>query len=336
MLPSEFKKLWESLVEESLLDTFSSFIDDHFMLAHLVQDLVRVVLQSVNRIVEGKRVEICQTLGLPPERANDLKVQFVKVLQDNYQTAFNFTDEFLTETVAAYRDKTQSYLQCPSDFEEVLGSGDFREFVEKIHKLSLLMQLNDPPLRIDFATYLDYQTFEHQEDYYCIDGFPKVGSPCVVIVPPVMRKKQTYAGIKPAVLILKPGAQISEDKQELFMTVHPCKTDRGVRESAPAVLDKTDRTDRSYESRVDRSFDTAIRKKEVVNSYTKKYEQKLKQQGRERDSSPHHGVSPRQVLDLYSRYKENMKKLQQYKVSKHYNEEDYSLPLQKPRRTIDR
>ena len=56
------------------------------------------------------------------------------------------------------------------------------------------------------------------------------------------------------------------------MTVHPCKTDRGVRESAPAVLDKTDRTDRSYESRVDRSFDTAIRKKEVVNSYTKKYE----------------------------------------------------------------
>ena len=95
------------------------------------------------------------------------------------------------------------------------------------------------------------------------------------------------------------------------MTVHPCKTDRGVRESAPAIIEKTDR---SFDTRADRSFDTAIRKKEMVNSYTKKYEQKLKQQGR--DSSPHHGVSPRQVLDLYSRYKENMKKLQQYKVSK--------------------
>ena len=63
--------------------------------------------------------------------------------------------------MAAYRDKTQTYLQCPSDFEDVLGSGDFREFVEKMHKLSLLMQLNDPPLQIDFATYLDYHTFEH-------------------------------------------------------------------------------------------------------------------------------------------------------------------------------
>lgn len=83
------------------------------------------------------------------------------MLQDNYSTAFPFTEEFLAETVAVYKEKTQAYLQAPGDFEEVLSSADFREFVEKMHKLSLLMQLNDPTLQVDFATYLNYQTFEH-------------------------------------------------------------------------------------------------------------------------------------------------------------------------------
>jgi hypothetical protein len=76
-------------------------------------------------------------------------------------------------------------------------------------------------------------------------------------------------------LILKPGAELSIDKQDSFMTLHPCITDRGAPDKPE--LPQQEKTDRSFnEKPLDRSFDTAIRKKEVENSYAKKYEQRLR------------------------------------------------------------
>ena len=40
----------------------------------------------------------------------------------------------------------------------------------------------------------------NKNDYYCIDGFPQEGFPCVVVLPPPYRQGYVYQGIKPAVL----------------------------------------------------------------------------------------------------------------------------------------
>jgi hypothetical protein len=42
----------------------------------------------------------------------------------------------------------------------------------------------------------------NKNDYYCIDGFPKEGYPCVVVLPPPYRQGYVYQGIKPAVIVL--------------------------------------------------------------------------------------------------------------------------------------
>ena len=42
----------------------------------------------------------------------------------------------------------------------------------------------------------------NKNDYYCIDGFPKEGYPCVVVLPPPFRQGYVYQGIKPAVIVL--------------------------------------------------------------------------------------------------------------------------------------
>jgi hypothetical protein len=42
----------------------------------------------------------------------------------------------------------------------------------------------------------------NKNDYYCIDGFPKEGLPCVVVMPPPYRQGFVYQGIKPAVIVL--------------------------------------------------------------------------------------------------------------------------------------
>jgi hypothetical protein len=76
------------------------------------------------------------------------------------------------------------------------------------------MVLSDPPIEmislpISKATCTktsdqdkyDYWMF-NKLDYYCIDGFPKEGAPCVVVLPPPYRQGYVYQGIKPAVIVL--------------------------------------------------------------------------------------------------------------------------------------
>jgi len=61
----------------------------------------------------------------------------------------------------------------------------------------------------------DEEKFEYwmynKSDYYCIDGFPKEGLPCVVVLPPPYRQGYVYQGIKPAVIVLtSPSGALKE------------------------------------------------------------------------------------------------------------------------------
>ena len=75
------------------------------------------------------------------------------------------------------------------------------------------MILNDPPIMLNMepweartAKELLTEKFEfwmyNKNDYYCIDGFPREGNPCVVVLPPPYRQGYVYQGIKPAVIVL--------------------------------------------------------------------------------------------------------------------------------------
>ncbi len=80
------------------------------------------------------------------------------------------------------------------DFEENVSAPDFKRFVRAILKLSLHMVLNDPPIQMSMEGWEARTTKEsltdkyefwmfNKNDYYCIDGFPKEGYPCVVVLP---------------------------------------------------------------------------------------------------------------------------------------------------------
>lgn len=75
------------------------------------------------------------------------------------------------------------------------------------------MILNDPPILMSMESWdtrkekaVLVEKFEfwmfNKNDYYCIDGFPKEGYPCVVVLPPPFRQGYVYQGIKPAVIVL--------------------------------------------------------------------------------------------------------------------------------------
>ena len=83
-------------------------------------------------------------------------------------------------------------------FEDNVDSADFVRFIKAIIKLQLHMVLNDPPIQLSMLSCkerdqkqmltekYDFWMF-NKNDYYCIDGFPKEGYPCVVVLPPPYR-----------------------------------------------------------------------------------------------------------------------------------------------------
>jgi len=65
------------------------------------------------------------------------------------------------------------------------------------------MVLNKPSLELENVEEADeYPPFDKNK-FYCLDGFPKEGNPCVTVIPsPVKEGVGVYMGIKPTVLVL--------------------------------------------------------------------------------------------------------------------------------------
>jgi len=198
-LPSEFKKTWEVLVQENILDVFSPFLVSHTVFVFMVQSLVKLVVSVVKDTIQQKVKDIMGLLGGGEQEK--VKTYLLKLFQDLCMKAFPLPD--LDKIKHLYEEKVKDTAD-PEDLQDMLESPDFEEFIKTMHRICLHMLLNDPELQIEFKEELEYFKFDKPEDYYCIDGFPKGEPPCVVVLPEVMRGNYPYQGIKKAVLILSP------------------------------------------------------------------------------------------------------------------------------------
>lgn len=144
------------------------------------------------------------------------------MFKDYSTQVFSFTTEQIKQFIEAdYKPRCESLLADDEDaadmFEDNVGTPDFIRFVQAIIKLQLHMVLNEPPIELSMLSCKQrdekaelVQKYEfwmfNKNDYYCIDGFPREGYPCVVVLPPPYRQGYVYQGIKPAVIVLSADA----------------------------------------------------------------------------------------------------------------------------------
>ena len=132
-----------------------------------------------------------------------LSTKLQSVFKDYSTQIFSYKTEQIKKVIESeYKPRCESILSGDDDamdmFEDNVGTPDFIRFVQAIVKLQLHMVLNDPPIELsmlcneerDKKTELvekyEFWMF-NKNDYYCIDGFPREGYPCVVILPPPYR-----------------------------------------------------------------------------------------------------------------------------------------------------
>lgn len=228
-LPSEFKKLWDELVTELILDAFPDFLDKYKLFVCLVQELFLVVQQLILETKRDMIVKIGQQMQLLPAEL-DLKSESAKqitgmletklqsVFKDYSTQIFDYPVDKLKEVLKnVYKPRCESVLAEDEEamdlFEDNVDTADFIRFVQAIIKLELHMVLNEPPIELSMLSCDDrakklelLEKYEfwmfNKSDYYCIDGFPQQGYPAVVVLPPPYRQGFVYQGIKPAVIVL--------------------------------------------------------------------------------------------------------------------------------------
>ena len=76
-LPSEFKKLWDELVTELILDAFPDFLDNYKVFVPLVQELFLVVQELILDTKNKMVMKVAQDLNLLGSDA-DLKSEPAK------------------------------------------------------------------------------------------------------------------------------------------------------------------------------------------------------------------------------------------------------------------
>ncbi len=148
-----------------------------------------------------------------------LENKFQSIFQEYSVSIFNQTDEQLQTLVQEqYRPRCELILTeregALDELDDNINTPEFLSFLRAVFKLCLHMVLNDPPITLGLQSLEERQQKEALTDqfefwqfskkigYYCIDGFPKEGSPCVVVLPPPYRSGYVYQGIKPAVIVL--------------------------------------------------------------------------------------------------------------------------------------
>ena len=62
--PNEFKKLWESIIQTELIDSFDFCIKEYKLISNLCQDIMLLVYEETKKIIELKFFEILKCLNL--------------------------------------------------------------------------------------------------------------------------------------------------------------------------------------------------------------------------------------------------------------------------------
>ena len=90
-LPSEFKKLWDELVTELILDAFPDFLDQYKLFVCLVQELFIVVRQLILDTKQEMVIKIAkemQLIGADADLNSEEAKQAVGMLQVKLQSVF--------------------------------------------------------------------------------------------------------------------------------------------------------------------------------------------------------------------------------------------------------
>lgn len=247
-LPSEFKSLWESFLNESLINSMSDFFAYPLTLANIVQELVLAVEDRIEAWIKEKvRIILgllCwDSLGSEEEKET-LRCQLADVFRCRYGglLAQLKNDEALYEKIkASFCQKTAetspddqttiskedySRLKMPLEerrdaLDQFMNGEGFSAMIQDILPMVLYSRLHDP--RLSFKKIENGVCPFKKQAHEVLDGFPKDESLCVVVANPPFKGNLPFLGLKQGVLVLEEMPKSPKETEECDYSKEPLK-----------------------------------------------------------------------------------------------------------------
>eukprot|EP00826_Nyctotherus_ovalis_P035487 TRINITY_DN3053_c0_g1_i1.p1 TRINITY_DN3053_c0_g1~~TRINITY_DN3053_c0_g1_i1.p1 ORF type:complete len:562 (+),score=155.23 TRINITY_DN3053_c0_g1_i1:76-1761(+) len=166
-----------------------------------VHGLVGVVFSAVHSTLVETRQSLVSSFtaafNIPKDSHKQVVSRYLNPLfQEFCLSVFDFTDD--------YYQKICAKLKNADNIDDAWAeSEDLKSFIKSLHRLYLHMALSEPEIELDISRVgREYKEYV-KGVYHCLDGFPKDGAACVVIVPSPAREGRVYQGIRSSVVIVK-------------------------------------------------------------------------------------------------------------------------------------
>ena len=222
---------------------FMDFVNVPLIYVNLVQELFLAIEDYVIEQICCKTKSIMKLLNIEEINYDSIYSKISPIFQENHANIFKL-EEFDYEKIKALYSKSLARIfssaesQDETDYtqqtKDLLSSDDFPKLISTYQNLSLIMQLSDPKLLLHLkrSEERDFSyVFFRKNEFICIDGFAKEKALSLIILPPVMKGKFSYNGIKPAVLIINKEAEkeemkvIARKEEESFLVKGGSKTE---------------------------------------------------------------------------------------------------------------
>jgi hypothetical protein len=93
---NEFKKLWESIIQTELIDSFEFCIKEYKLISNLCQDIILLVYEETKSIIEFKFLDILKCLNLSKtskDKKSNLYNKILPFFRENFNNIFEFNEQ---------------------------------------------------------------------------------------------------------------------------------------------------------------------------------------------------------------------------------------------------
>ena len=195
MLPSEFKKLWESATTDLCFNLFHQFLPSPNTFASLTRHLCTIISESVHSKLNSILLSLQSHLSLADTKP--IKTHLLKLLQDSSSQAFPCNHSRISSLFLKTSKKSDQ-----SALKSLILTEEFKLFVHTFHSISVYMALTEPVLTISFPSKPVIIKITNPEDFLLIDGFASINSNALIVFPEVTREGSRYLPCKASVLVL--------------------------------------------------------------------------------------------------------------------------------------
>jgi hypothetical protein len=213
--------MWENFGKDLVLEAFDCLYDDYFLLSHVTHETLLITYGETKLYMTDKIQQVLKVLNIQiNENSSNMEkffINFKVIFQDHFSSVFEFTDEInnsikkkiLSEIKSSESLSNEKY----NDLESDMNKKSFKNLTQSLFKMCIYMILHDPVLTFNISSIKERQItylYYNKNDLMNIEGFGTEQTPCAVIVPPpILRKNFAYMGIKPAVYCIQ-KSQVDE------------------------------------------------------------------------------------------------------------------------------